>query len=153
MNIRYLLPLNHQKIGKKSKKINIAGKREEMEEVLKKIADMDIKGGTIHVRKRKISMKTPWNKGYITYTSEHSLKISSRAFAHFMNKGYKLYRDLSSNHQPIAYFLSSITQKLLKPDSLFLLIKRNREAVFFHSFAWSLFLFFQFERTYYLFFC
>ncbi len=63
------------------------GKEAEMEEVLKEITEMGISGGTIHLRKRKINMKTPWNnKGYITYTSEYSLKVSSRAFAHFMNK-------------------------------------------------------------------
>lgn len=71
--------------------------------------------------------------------------------AHFMNKGYKLYDDLSSNHQPLVYFFSSFTQKFFKPDNLFLLIKRTREAVFLYSFSWSLVLFFVFGPVFLLF--
>ena len=60
--------------------------------------------------------------------------------ASFMNKGYKLYSGLSTNHQPLVYILSSFAQKISQPNSLFMLIKRGKEAVFFFSFVSSLLL-------------
>jgi len=65
-------------------------------------------------------------------------------FAHFMNKGYKLYDDLSSNHQPLVYFFSSLGQKIIQPKTLFSLITGGRLLVFAYGFLWSLFLLFQF---------
>lgn len=65
-------------------------------------------------------------------------------FAYYINQGYKLYGDLSSNHQPLVYFFSSLVQKITRPNTLFLLIKRGREAVFLYAFVFSLFLFSQF---------
>lgn len=62
----------------------------------------------------------------------------------YINKGYKLYRDLSTNHQPLVYFFSAAFQKTTKPTTIFLLIKRGREAIFLYSFIWSLFLVYQF---------
>jgi len=72
-------------------------------------------------------------------------------FASFINKDYKLYTDLSTNHQPLVYFLSSLTQKAVKPTTLFTLIKSGREAVFLYSFIASLFLFFYFGPIFLLF--
>lgn len=72
-------------------------------------------------------------------------------FAHFMNQKYKLYKDLSSNHQPLVYILSSLTQKITKPNTLFLLIRRGREAVFLYAFVLSLFLFSQFGLIFLIF--
>lgn len=45
----------------------------------------------------------------------------------------KIYRDFFFQHQPITPIISSVIQKTFKPNSLFLLIKRHREFVFFLS--------------------
>jgi len=66
--------------------------------------------------------------------------------ASLMNKGKKLYTDISTNHQPVTYIASQVIQKTAKvePPNVFMLIKRHREAVFFWSVCWSLLLFFRF---------
>ncbi len=65
-------------------------------------------------------------------------------FAYYINQGYQLYTDLSSNHQPLVYFLSALSQKILRPGSLFMLLRRSREAVFLYSSIWGLVLLWQF---------
>lgn len=72
-------------------------------------------------------------------------------FGFFINQGKKLYRDLSSNHQPVVYLFSAGIQKISRPSNLFLLIKRNREGVFLYSFVWSLLLFSMFGPIFLLF--
>lgn len=65
------------------------------------------------------------------------------AIGNYINQGYKLYRDISTNHQPLVYILSSLTQQVSQPSTLFLLVKQGRESVFLFSFFCSLFLIFE----------
>lgn len=58
----------------------------------------------------------------------------------YLLKQEKLYRDLFSHHQPLAYIFSAGVQKATSPNSLFLLIKRHREAIIIWSVLWSLLL-------------
>ena len=58
----------------------------------------------------------------------------------YLLQGEKLYEDLFSHHQPLSYVFSAGVQKLTSPNSIFLLIKRHREAVIFWAAAWSIFL-------------
>ena len=60
--------------------------------------------------------------------------------ADYMNRGYKLYKDLSLNHQPLVYLGSSWLQKITKPNSVFLLIKSHRLAMFGYAAIWSILL-------------
>lgn len=57
---------------------------------------------------------------------------------YYMAKGEKLYSDIFSHKQPMPAVFSALTNKILKPNSLFLFIKRHREAVFFYSVFWGL---------------
>lgn len=63
---------------------------------------------------------------------------------HFMAKGEKLYSDIFSHKQPMPAVFSALINKVFKPNSLFMLIKRHREAVFFYSVFWWLVLFYRF---------
>lgn len=58
----------------------------------------------------------------------------------YLLKGEKLYSDLFSHHQPLAYTFSAGIQKATDANTLFLLIKRHREAVIIWSVFWSVFL-------------
>ena len=64
--------------------------------------------------------------------------------ASFMNQGYRVYQDLSVNHQPLVYLGSSWLQKIIKPQSIFLLIKWHRLAVFGYAALWSVLLVWRF---------
>jgi len=57
---------------------------------------------------------------------------------HYLAQGEKLYLDIFSHKQPMPAVFSGLINKILKPNSLFLLIKRHREAVFFYSLCWWL---------------
>ena len=63
---------------------------------------------------------------------------------HYMAKGEKLYSDIFSHKQPMPAVFSALINKFLKPNSLFLFIKRHREAVFFYSVFWWLILLLEF---------
>lgn len=52
----------------------------------------------------------------------------------------KLYSNLFSHHQPLAYIASSNIQKITNPNTLYLLIKKHRETVIAWSVFWSLLL-------------
>ncbi len=58
----------------------------------------------------------------------------------------KLYSDLFSHHQPLAYIFSASVQKITNPNSIFLLIKRHREVMIIWSFVWSVILVARFGR-------
>jgi len=58
----------------------------------------------------------------------------------YLLKGEKLYSDLFSHHQPLAYIASAGVQKITNPNTLFLLIKRHREVVIAWSALWSVIL-------------
>jgi|GEM_PF-3349950 len=57
---------------------------------------------------------------------------------YYMGKGEKLYSDIFSHKQPIPAVVSNVLQKIEKPNSLYLLIKRHRELVYSYSIIWSL---------------
>lgn len=57
---------------------------------------------------------------------------------YYMAKGQKLYADIFSHKQPMPAVFSALINKTLKPNSLFLFVKRHREAVFFYSILWGL---------------
>jgi hypothetical protein len=58
-------------------------------------------------------------------------------FASYMNQGFKLYQDLSSNHQPLVYLGSALVQKITQPENIFMLVKKHRQAIFFYAALWS----------------
>ena len=64
--------------------------------------------------------------------------------ADFMNQGLKLYKDLSVNHQPLVYLGSQVLQKVTQPNSLYLLIKTHRMAMFIYGALWSVVLIWRF---------
>ena len=64
--------------------------------------------------------------------------------ANLMNQGHKLYRDLSVNHQPLVYLGSQALQKITKPNSVYLLIKTHRLAMFIYGALWSVLLVWRF---------
>lgn len=66
---------------------------------------------------------------------------------YYMTKGEKLYSDIFSHKQPLPAVVSMTTQKITNPNSLYLLIKRNREFVFLYSFLWSVILILSFGLT------
>lgn len=55
-------------------------------------------------------------------------------------KGNILYTDISTNRQPLTYFLSAAVQKAVEPQGVFGLIKTHRTVVFLWAFLWSLLL-------------
>lgn len=57
---------------------------------------------------------------------------------YYLVQGQKLYADIFSHKQPMPAVYSGLVNKVFKPNSLFLLIKRHREAVFFYSVLWWL---------------
>ena len=64
--------------------------------------------------------------------------------ADFMNQGFKLYKDLSVNHQPLVYLSSQVVQTITQPKSIYLLIKTHRLAMFVYGALWSVFLVWRF---------
>jgi hypothetical protein len=54
--------------------------------------------------------------------------------------GDKLYSDVTTNHQPLAFILSAGVQKITNPNSIYLLVKRHREVVILFSVICSLLL-------------
>lgn len=63
----------------------------------------------------------------------------------YLLKGEKLYSDLFSHHQPLAYVFSAGVQKTTEPNTLYLLIKRHREAIIAWSFFWAVLLVWRFR--------
>ncbi|MDO8619126.1 MAG: hypothetical protein Q7R49_04270 [Candidatus Daviesbacteria bacterium] len=56
----------------------------------------------------------------------------------YLTQDEKLYKDLFSHHQPLAYIISASIQKATNPNSIYLLIKRHRDFIILWSFAWSI---------------
>ncbi|MFH0943533.1 MAG: hypothetical protein V1810_05195 [Candidatus Beckwithbacteria bacterium] len=67
------------------------------------------------------------------------------AFADYINQDYKLHRDIQNNHQPLIYFGSALIQKITRPDNIFMLIRRHRQAVFLYGLLWSLLIVWRFK--------
>jgi hypothetical protein len=64
--------------------------------------------------------------------------------ADFMNQGLKLYKDLSVNHQPLVYLSSQALQTVTQPNSIYVLIKTHRLAMFVYGALWSVILVWRF---------
>lgn len=62
----------------------------------------------------------------------------------FLLTGEKLYSDLFSNHQPLTFIFSAGVSSVTDPNSIFLLVKRHREAAIIWAFIWSVFLVYRF---------
>ncbi|MCL4384706.1 MAG: hypothetical protein M1326_00120 [Cyanobacteria bacterium] len=60
------------------------------------------------------------------------------AGGYFLLKGYKAYKDFSGNHQPLVYIFPALVQKFAPANSLFLLIGRERLAIYFYSIIWNI---------------
>lgn len=54
-----------------------------------------------------------------------------------MTKGHVLYRDISTNHQPLNYLFSAVVHQLSHPTNVFMLVQRHRQVVFFWGVLWS----------------
>lgn len=67
------------------------------------------------------------------------------AGADLINRGYKLSEQIQGNHQPLVYFTSSVVQKITRPDNLFMLVRRHRQAIFIYGALWSLLLIWRFS--------
>lgn len=65
---------------------------------------------------------------------------------HFLLQGQKLYSDLFSHHQPLAYVISAGFQKVVEPENIYMLIKRHRELMIAWSFLWCAILVFKFRE-------
>ncbi|MCX6816749.1 MAG: hypothetical protein NTZ93_02710 [Candidatus Beckwithbacteria bacterium] len=63
------------------------------------------------------------------------------------NRGFKLYQDIQSNHQPIVYFTSAKLQQLLNPPNIFMLVRRHRQAMFVYGAIWSLLIVWRFKTV------
>ncbi len=49
----------------------------------------------------------------------------------------QLYTDVSTNHQPLNYLTSAAVHQISRPQNLFMLIQRHRQAVFLWSLIWT----------------
>lgn len=59
---------------------------------------------------------------------------------HYLLQGEKLYSDLFSHHQPLAYMMSGGVQQVNETNTIFLLIKKHREAIIIWACLWSILL-------------
>lgn len=69
------------------------------------------------------------------------------AGADLINRGHKLYEQISTNHQPLVYSFSAAVQQITPSDNLFMLVRRHRQAVWIYGALWSLFLVLSFGRS------
>jgi len=67
--------------------------------------------------------------------------------ARLTNRGFKLYQDIQSNHQPIVYFTSAKLQQVLDPPNIFMLIRRHRQAMFVYGLIWSALIVWRFKTA------
>lgn len=63
----------------------------------------------------------------------------------YILRGEKLYDDLITNHQPLAYIFSSAIQKVTQPPNMYKMIVNHRLAIFGWDFFWSVALAFYFS--------
>jgi len=55
----------------------------------------------------------------------------------YLLKDEILYKDLFSQHQPLTYIFSSWIQKIIRPNSIYLLVRAHRVFIILWSFVWS----------------
>lgn len=66
------------------------------------------------------------------------------AVGYLISQGYRLYRDVSPNHQPLNYLFSAMVHQTT-PDNFFMLLWRHRQAVFIWSGVWLILLAFKYR--------
>lgn len=57
-----------------------------------------------------------------------------------LNNSNKLYVDIFTQHQPSAYIMSGIIQKITRPQNIYMVVKRHREFMIIWSAIWLIFL-------------
>ncbi len=62
----------------------------------------------------------------------------------YINQGYRIYTDLSANHQPLIYLYGALVQKIAHPQTLFSLFKSARMSVLMWSVIGAIWLVSQF---------
>lgn len=77
---------------------------------------------------------------YIHFVDEEDNLVLGK----YLREGEKLYSDLFSHHQPLAYIFSAGIQEVTDPNSLYLLTKRHREFIILYSIIWSGFFIYKF---------
>jgi hypothetical protein len=65
-------------------------------------------------------------------------------YADYLNRSFKLYQDLSSNHQPLVYLGSQAVQNIFQPNSLYLLVKQHRLSLWLYGALWGVWLTYRF---------
>jgi hypothetical protein len=78
----------------------------------------------------------------IAFADENTNFITGKWIA----EGKIFYKDFFFNHQPIPSLISAAVQGFFDPNSIFLLVKRHREFLFFYSLAWIVFLTLRFGK-------
>ena len=71
---------------------------------------------------------------YTNFVDEEDNMVAAK----YIVSGQELYKDIFEQHQPVPYVISAGLQKVVNPDSIFLLIKRHREFVIVWSAVWEL---------------
>lgn len=67
------------------------------------------------------------------------------ASGRYILEGEKVYKQFFSHHQPLTYIISAGVQKVINPNSIYLLVKRHREFMIAWSFIWVIFLILRFK--------
>lgn len=62
------------------------------------------------------------------------------AIGRYILRGEKLYDDIQTSHQPLAYILSAAVQEISQPKDVYFLIRNERLAVLIWSLVWSIIL-------------
>lgn len=57
-----------------------------------------------------------------------------------LSNSNKLYKDIFTQHQPSAYIMSNIIQKITRPQNIYMVVKRHREFMIAWSAIWLIFL-------------
>src|SRR3989344_737477 len=69
------------------------------------------------------------------------------AVGQLLDRGKRLYKDISLNHQPLIFITSQVVHRVFDPPNIFMLLKRHREVVFGWGLVWSLLFFWRFGFT------
>ncbi|HID42725.1 MAG TPA: RNA-splicing ligase RtcB, partial [Archaeoglobaceae archaeon] len=77
----------HWEVGNDKKRLILSfyGKKEELNEIRNDLMKIGVKASRIYTRKRKVSMKTPWDE-YESKCTEAMIKVTSKAFALLMHR-------------------------------------------------------------------
>lgn len=95
-----------------------------------------------------IIMAVGWHISQIRSLSFHFVDEEDHiTIGRYTNRGFNLYQDIQSNHQPLVYFGSALLQRTLKPENIFMLVRRHRQVMFFYGLLWSIIIFWRFRSV------